>query len=75
MLTWLGRSIASIVLLNLTAIGALAVAFAWHYRLKPKLEQRRARQRGFERLLARSMPANEPPFTETSEALGSHGGG
>jgi hypothetical protein len=31
------------VLLNLATIAALAVAYAWHAWLKPKLERRRAR--------------------------------
>lgn len=54
MVSLLTRSIASIALLNLAAGLSLGAAFGWHHWLKPKLARRRARQRGFERLLAQS---------------------
>jgi len=51
MLTVLGWAIVSTVLLNLLAILALVVAYAWNDWLRPRLARRRARQRAFERLL------------------------
>jgi hypothetical protein len=54
MLTIVGWSVAGVALLNLVAIVALGVAYAWNDWLRPKLELRRARQRAFERLFTRS---------------------
>ena len=54
MLTLLGWGVAATALLNVLAILALVVSYAWHDWLVPRLEHRRARQRAFERLLAHS---------------------
>ena len=51
MLMMLGWCVAGTVLLNLLAIVALVVAYAWNDWLRPSLEHRRARQRAFERLI------------------------
>jgi hypothetical protein len=50
MLTIMKWGVVGVALLNLTALGALGVAYAWNDWLRPKLERRRARQRAFERL-------------------------
>jgi hypothetical protein len=54
MLTMLGWGVAATALLNLLAIVALVVAYAWNDWLRPRLDLRRARQRAFERLLYHS---------------------
>jgi len=54
MLKMLGWSVAGTALLNLLAIVALVISYAWNDWLRPKLERRRARQRAFERLLYHS---------------------
>jgi hypothetical protein len=73
MLSVLRWGIAGIAMVNLVAGVALGVAFGWHDWLKPKFARRRARQRSFERLLARSPIDNTSALPEPSDALGSHG--
>lgn len=73
MLTWLRWGIAGIALINVVALVAIGAAFGWHYRLKPRLQQRRARQRSFERLLERSPIDNTPAMAEPHDALEAHG--
>ena len=54
MLKLLGWGVAGTALLNLLAIVALVVAYAWNDWLRPRLAHRRARQSAFERLIAQS---------------------
>ena len=68
MLNWLRWGVASIALLNLTAMLSLVVAYVWHHGLKPKLEHRRGRQRRFERLLTQSGVDNLSTGTQSSKA-------
>jgi len=58
MLNWLLWGGAIVGLLNLAAIVALIVAYAWHHGVKPWLRLRHARQRAFELLLAQTSLDN-----------------
>ena len=58
MLNWLLWSGAIVGLLNLGAIVALVVAYAWHHAVKPWFTRRRARQYAFELLLAHTSIDN-----------------
>lgn len=58
MLNWLLWGAATVGLLNLAALLALIVAYAWHDGVKPWLTLRRARQHAFERLLAQTSIDN-----------------
>ena len=58
MLNWLLWGAAAVGLLNLAAIVALVVAYAWHHGVKPWFTQRRARQYAFEMLLAQTSIDN-----------------
>jgi len=58
MLTYILWAAAGIGLLNLAAIVALLLAYAWHHGVKPGFTYRRARQHAFEMLLAHSSLDN-----------------
>ena len=58
MLNWLLWSVAIVGLLNLAAIVALIVAYAWHHGVKPWFTHRRARQHAFELLLSQTSLDN-----------------
>jgi hypothetical protein len=72
MLTWLIRSIGAIALVNVAALVALGVAYAWHHGLKPMREHRRTRQRAFDRLLGQSIPDSLSTTYEREDAHRSH---
>jgi hypothetical protein len=73
MVSLLRWSIVGIALLNLLTGISLGAAFGWHQWLKPKLARRRARQRSFERMLARSPIDNTSPIPEPASTLAAHG--
>jgi hypothetical protein len=58
MLNWLLWGGAIVGLLNLAAIVALIVAYAWHHGVKPWFTLRHARQHAFELLLAQTSLDN-----------------
>ena len=68
MLTMLAWGVAATALLNLLAIVALIVSYAWNDWILPRLELRRARQRAFEQLLAQSNVKKESMVSEPSYA-------
>jgi hypothetical protein len=67
-LTMLAWGVAATALLNLLAIVALIVSYAWNDWLLPRLEHRRARQRAFEQLLAQSNLKRESMVSEPTYA-------
>ena len=67
-LTMLAWGVAVAALLNLVAIMALIVSYAWHDWLLPRLEHRRTRQRTFEQLLAQSNLKKESMVSEPGYA-------
>ena len=69
MLTWIVRGAAAIAIVNLVALVALQVAYAWHHVLEPKRDRRRARQRSFERLLAEALVDNRATVAQPADAL------
>jgi hypothetical protein len=69
MLTWIVRGAAAIAIVNLVALVALQVAYAWHHVLEPKRDRRRARQRSFERLLAETLVDNRATVAQPADAL------
>jgi len=68
MLTMLAWGVAATALLNLLAIVALIVSYAWNDWLLRRLEQRRTRQRAFEQLLAQSNLKKESMVSEPTYA-------
>ena len=58
MLSYILWGAVAVGLLNLAAIVALLLAYAWHHGVKPKVSYRRARQHAFELLLARTSIEN-----------------
>jgi uncharacterized membrane protein len=58
MLSYIVWAVATLLALNLAALVALILAYAWHHGVKPQVARRSARQNAFELLIANTSIEN-----------------